>query len=144
LLAALAAIYLPQRTKTLDLYLLPMGLALASMATLARAYFEPPWFTAGFAFDEILFERAMITAIVLVWPALGLLSLREHWIAASALAVLVAAVALAGFAQIALFAMGAGAFSFAVAMSGPAKTARVLAWLFASLVLMSPILPLLY
>jgi hypothetical protein len=86
----------------------------------------------------------MITAIVLVWPALGILSFREHWISAAILAVLVAAVALAGFAQIALLATGAGAFTFAVAMSGPARTARVLAWIFGLLILFAPALPFLY
>ncbi len=143
-LAVLAAVYLPQKTKTLDFYLLPGGIALASAATLALAYFDTPWFFGGFEFDETLYERATITSIVLVWPALGFLSLREHWIAAAILAVLVACVALAGFAQIALLAMGAGAFTFAMAMSGPTQTARFFAWLFAPLILFSPLLPLLY
>ena len=143
-LAVLAAVYLPQKTKTLDFYLLPGGIALASAATLALAYFDTPWFFGGFEFDETLYERATITSIVLVWPALGFLSLREHWIAAAILAVLVAGVALAGFAQIALLAMGAGAFTFAMAMSGPTRTARFFAWLFAPLILFSPLLPLLY
>ncbi|HUZ91067.1 MAG TPA: hypothetical protein VMU78_04090 [Methylocella sp.] len=143
-LAVLVAVYLPQKTKTLDLYLLPAGLAVASVATLALALFGTSWFLGGFEFDETLFERSMITAIVLVWPALGILSFREHWISAAILAVLVAAVALAGFAQIALLATGAGAFTFAVAMSGPARTARVLAWVFGSLILFAPALPFLY
>ena len=143
-LAVLVAVYLPQKSKPLDLYLLPAGLAVASVATLALALFGSSWFLSGFAFDETLFERSMITAIVLVWPALGILSFREHWISAAILAVLVAAVALAGFAQIALLATGAGAFTFAMAMSGPARTARVLAWLFGPLILFAPALPLLY
>jgi hypothetical protein len=141
-LAALAGFYLPQKTKTFDLYLLPAGLAAASAVTLGLTYLAPPWFFGGFAFDETLFERANITAIVLVWPALGFLSLREHWISASALAVLVALVALAGFAQIALLAMGTGALIFVGAMSYPQKTARWLAWLFAGLVMLAPLLPL--
>jgi hypothetical protein len=144
ILAALAAIYLPQQTKPFDLYVLPAGLALASLATIILSYFDASWFFGGFAFDETLFERALVTSIVLVWPALGLLSLREDWIAAASLAILVAAAALAGFAQIALLAMGVGAFVFATAMSAPAKTARVLAWLLASLFMLSPLLPLLY
>lgn len=144
LLAAFAAVYLPQQTKALDLYLLPVGLALASSATIILAYLDAPWFFDGFAFDESLFERALITAIVLVWPALGLLSLREDWISAASLAILVAAAALAGFAQIALLAMGIGAFVFAMAMSAPAKTARVLGWVLASLFMLSPVLPSLY
>ncbi len=143
-LAVLVAVFLPEKTRTLDLYLLPVGLALASVATLVLALFGPPWFLSTFAFDETLFERSMVTLIVFIWPALGILSLREHWIAAAVLAVLIAAVALAGFAQIALLAMGAGAFTFAMAMSGPAKTARILAWVIAPLILIAPALPLLY
>src|SRR6202011_4949800 len=113
-------------------------------ATLGLAFFHTPWFFGGFEFDETLYERATITSIVLVWPALGFLSLREHWVAAAILAVLGAGGALAGFAQVGLPAMGAGAFTFAMAMSGPAKTARFFAWLFAPLILFSPLVPLLY
>lgn len=143
-LAVLVAIYLPRKTKPFDLYLLPVGLAVASAATLVLALFGSVWFLDGFEFDETLFERSMITSIVLVWPALGVLSFREHWISAAILAVLAAAVALAGFAQIALLATGAAAFTFAVAMSGPVRTGRLLAWLFGPLILLAPLLPLLY
>jgi hypothetical protein len=143
-LAVLVAIFLPQKTRTFDLYLLPAGLAAASVATLALVLAGSSWFLGSFEFDETLFERSMVTAIVLVWPALGVLSYREHWIGAALLAILVAGVALAGFAQIALLATGAGAFTFAVAMSGPAKTARVLAILSGVLILFAPALPLLY
>ncbi len=143
-LAILVAVFLPERTKTVDLYLLPVGLALASVATLVLALFGPPWFLSSFAFDETLFERSMVTLIVLIWPALGILSLREHWIAAAILAVLIAAVSLAGFAQIALLAMGAGAFVFAMAMSGPTKTARILGFGLAPLIILAPAIPLLY
>jgi hypothetical protein len=144
ILAGLAAVYMPQLTKPVDFYLLPVGLALTSAATIILAFFDTPWFFGGFAFDETLFERALITAIVLVWPALGLLSVRENWIAAASLAILVAAVALVGFAQIALLAMGAGALIFATAMSGPERTARVLVWLMPGLFVLSPALPWFY
>jgi hypothetical protein len=40
--------------------------------------------------------------------------------------------------------MGTGAFTFAMAMSRPTQTARIFAWLFAPLILFSPLLPLLY
>jgi len=144
LLAGLAAVFLPQLTKPADFYLLPLGLAVSSIATIILAFFGTPRFFGSFAFDETLFERALITAIVLVWPALGLMSLRENWIAAAGLAIIVAAAAFAGFAQITLLAMGGGALVFATAMSSPARTARVLAWLIPSLFLLSPALPWLY
>lgn len=141
-LAALASFYLPHKTKTFDLYVLPAGLAIASAMALVLLHLDRPWFTGGFAFDESLFERAMITSIVLVWPALGFLALREHWIGASALAILITAVAAAGFAQIALLAMGAGALVFAFAMSQPQRAAQGLAWAFAALAVLAPLLPL--
>jgi hypothetical protein len=143
-LAALVAAYLPDKTKTFDFYLLPAGLALAALAMLALAFMSPAWFWHSSEFDETLFERSVITLIVLVWPALGALSLREHWIFAAALAVLVAGVAMAGFAQIGLAAMGAGAFTFAIAMSEPVRTARILSSICAPLIFLAPALALLY
>ncbi|WOJ89058.1 hypothetical protein RZS28_14785 [Methylocapsa polymorpha] len=143
-LVALVAAFAPERTKPLDLYLLPVGLVLTAAATLVLALAGPAWFWGGSEFDETLFERSVIALIVLVWPALGALSLREHWISAAGLALLVAAVALAGSAQIALAAMGAGAFAFAIAMSEPGRTARLLALILAPLILLAPALVLLY
>jgi hypothetical protein len=143
-LVALVAAYLPTRTKAFDLYLLPLGAALSAIAMLVLAWRGPDWFLGASEFDESLFHRSMITLIVLVWPALGALSLREHWIFAAGLAVLAAAVALAGFAQIGLAAMGAAAFAFALAMPEPGRFARGLGFFFAGLVLLAPALPLAY
>jgi hypothetical protein len=70
------------------------------------------------------------------------LSLRERWISAAILVILVAAVAITGFAQITLASMGAGAFTFAIAMSGPRLTSRILAVLFAGLIALAPAVPL--
>ncbi|HYP57738.1 MAG TPA: hypothetical protein VEQ35_05570, partial [Beijerinckia sp.] len=95
-------------------------------------------------FNESLFERSILTLIVLVWPALGALSLREHWVSAALLALAVAGVTMLGRAQISLAAMGAGAFTFAVAMSAPVKTARFLVVIFTPLILLAPAIPLLF
>ena len=143
-LVALVAAYLPTRTKAFDLYLLPVGAALSAIAMLALAWRGPDWFLGAAEFDESLFQRSMITLIVLVWPALGALALREHWILAAGLALLAAAVALAGFAQIGLAAMGAAAFTFALAMPQAGRVARRLGFFFAGLVLLAPALPLIY
>ena len=51
---------------------------------------------------------------------------------------------LLGLLGLTLLAMGAGAFAFATSMSGPFRTARVLAWLMTSLFILSPLFPLLY
>ncbi len=143
-LVALLAAYLPTRTRAFDLYLLPVGVALSAIATLFLALRGPAWFLGASEFDDSLFERSMITVIVLVWPALGALSLGERWIAAAGLAALAAAVALAGFARFGLAAMGIGAFVFALAMTQPRRMARTLAWMAATLILVAPALPLIY
>ncbi len=143
-LVALVAAYLPTRTKAFDLYLLPVGIALSAIAVLVLAWRGPDWFLSASAFDDSLFQRSMIALIVLVWPALGALALKEHWILAAGLAVLAAAVALAGFAQIGLAAMGAAAFAFALAMPEAGRLARRLGLFFAGLVLLAPAAPLIY
>jgi hypothetical protein len=143
-LVALVAAYLPSRTKALDLYFLPAGAALSAIAMLFLAWRAPGWFSVSSDFNESLFHRSMITLIVLVWPALGALSLREHWILAAALAALAAAVALAGFAQIGLASMGAAAFVFALAMPDGGRLGRGLGFFFAALVVLAPAVPLVY
>lgn len=139
-LAAVTAAYLPERTRSFDLYVPPLGVAAAAVAALALVLL--PWPGRGAGPDETLLERTVITLIVLVWPALGALALREHWLMAALLALLVAGVALVDLARITLAAMGTGAFVFAVAMSAPERIARLLAATSAGLVLLAPLLPL--
>jgi len=113
-LAAVVAASLPEKTRPLDLYLLPFGVAATAVAALVLVLLGAPWFWPDAGFDETLLERTVITLIVLIWPALGALALREHWFTAAALAVLVSFVALVDLARIPLAAMGAGAFVFAL------------------------------
>lgn len=139
-LAALVAAYLPEKTRALDLYLLPFGVAATAVAALGLVFFGPAASLQAGEFDETLLDRTMITLLVLVWPALGAMALREHWIFAAALAILVAGVALVDPARVALAAMGAGAFVFAVAMSAPRRMAQGLAVCGAGMVLLAPLL----
>jgi hypothetical protein len=141
-LTALVAAYLPDRTRSFDLYLLPIGVAATASLALVLAVFGPPTFGQEIEFDETLLERSVITLIILVWPALAALALREHWMTAAALAVLVAFVALVDLARIALAAMGAGAFTFAVAMSASRRAAQSLAITSLVAILLGPLVPL--
>lgn len=147
-LALAVAFCLPERTRPANLYLLPVGLLLTAVLSLgtlifSRFYAHPA--SKGFSeFDESLFERSILTLIVLIWPAMGALSLRERWISAAVLVVLVASVAIAGLAQITLAAMGAGALTFALAMSSPRRVSLVLAGFIAALIATAPALPLLF
>ena len=141
-LVALLAAWLPARTRAFDLYLLPVGVALGACALLALTLRGEAYFADAAGVRDTRFTRAMITQIVLAWPALGALCLRERWAFAAALALLAAGVAFAGFAQAALAAMGAAAFVFALAMSGAGGVGRALGLAFAALTLAAPALAL--
>jgi hypothetical protein len=139
---------LPERTRPAHLYLLPIGLLLTSVLSLGSFIFSRVFVHSSLKsfseFDESLVERSILTLIILIWPAMGALSLRERWISAAVLVLLVASVAIAGQAQITLAAMGAGALTFAIAMSLPRQISRVLAGFFAGLITLAPALPLLF
>jgi len=140
-IAAIVVASLPEKTRSFDLYLLPFGIAATAVGALALVFLGPPSFWEAGGLDETLLERTVITLIVLVWPALGALALREHWFTAAALAVLVAFVALVDLARIPLAAMGAGALVFALAMSAPGRVARALAVASAGSILLAPLVP---
>jgi len=142
-LVILVGVFLPARTKPLHLFLLPAGLGLTLIGVGAMLFGGSASFLTAAVFDDSLFERTVLTLIVLIWPALGALALRERWISATVLTLGVAAVTIAGHAQITLAALGAGAFTFAIAMSSPVKVSRVLACLFVPLILFAPAIPLL-
>ncbi|HLH11480.1 MAG TPA: hypothetical protein VKV77_06325 [Methylovirgula sp.] len=139
----LAIAFLPERTRPGNLYLLPIGLAVTAVATATLLLFAPPFFTRGQDPDSTLAQRCLVSSAILLWPALGALALCERWLMAGALAFVVAAAAFADFSQIALIAIAAGAFVYAVAAGGPRRIGAGAGFLFAFLVLLAPFLALL-
>jgi hypothetical protein len=131
LLVALAASSLPDRTKTSNLYLIPIGLFFTALATLVLIFANAAKFKGGPDLETSLLQRSVITLVLLIWPALGVLSLRERWMTAGGLAVLIAVAAMCAWARISLLAMALGALTFASAMSQPVWTARIAAAIFA-------------
>jgi hypothetical protein len=138
LLVALAASCLPDKTKTSNLNLIPIGLAVTVLATLALILVNAANFKGGTDLETSLLQRSVITLVLLIWPALGVLSLRERWMAAGGLAVLVAVAVIGAWARISLMAMAIGALAFAGAMSQPIWTARVAAVIFSLLFAAAP------
>ncbi len=133
MLVALAASCLPERTKTSNLYLIPIGLFATVSATLILILLNTAKFRGGADIETSLLQRSVITLVLLIWPALGVLSLRERWTSAGGLAVLIAIAAICAWARISLSAMAIGALTFAGAMSKPVLTARIAAIAFALL-----------
>ncbi len=73
----LAIISLPSKTRATNLYLLPIGLAIAACAAIIFTFFEPQIFWQGEHPDATLAQRSVMSLMVLLWPALGALALRE-------------------------------------------------------------------
>jgi hypothetical protein len=140
LLAAAAAASLPAHTKTSNLYLLPVGLAAAAFATFVVAIMAPAPPAANLESSTI--DRASLTLIMLMWPALAALAVRERWASAGALAVAVAIAAITVWTPLALAALAVGAITFALATSAPQRVGLVLGGALAAVVLLAPLLAL--
>ncbi|HWG03757.1 MAG TPA: hypothetical protein VG271_01965 [Beijerinckiaceae bacterium] len=141
LLAACVAASLPDRTKTSNLYLLPIGAAAAALATFLVALVGPPGLR-GPDLEGSAIARSAVTLIVSVWPALGALAVRERWVSAAALAIAVAIAAIAVWTPVALGSFALSAIVFSFATTNPIRVSRLLAGLFAALFLVAPALPL--
>lgn len=135
----LACAFLPERTNTSDLYLLPIGVAATAIATAFLVLLGPQSFANGAHPDSTLAQRCLLSVALLLWPALGALALRERWLLAAGLAVAVSLAAFVDFLQIALAATALGAVVYAIATAEAARTSQVLAFIFAVLVLLAPI-----
>ena len=139
-LVAFAIALLPERTRTSNLYLFPIGLAAAAFTTVAAMVLSPAGALA-IQPDDATPERAAIALVILVWPAIGALAVRDRWTAAALLAVAVTVAALSAWTSIALAALAAGALAFTAATWHPARVARVLSIVLPVLFLIAPLLP---
>ena len=142
-LAAVAAALLPERTRTSNLYLLPIGAAAGALAIIGLMIFtKSPSVRSGDP-DISLVARAAFGLALLVWPALGALVVRDKARWAMALAVLVVVAELIAGVPLALAAIALGALVFAAAMIDKHSTGRWLAIAGAALFLIAPIVALL-
>jgi hypothetical protein len=137
--AFLAIISLPSKTRATNLYLLPIGLAIAACATIVLTFFDPKMFWQGEHPDATLAQRSVMTLMVLLWPALGALALREKWLLAVALAAAITAAALATFIQVALVGLALAAVVYAIAVSEAQRVGQILGFGLAALILLAPV-----
>lgn len=139
-LAVAAGAVLPERTRVANLYLAPVGVALAALGAMAIALL-------GLAVpgmrEAAPVERAVVIVALMVWPAVGALMARERWSFAVALPVLAGLAIVEVDEPVALLALAAGALAFAAALSDAPRTARILGIAFALLLLLAPLLPFL-
>lgn len=138
LLVAVTAAWLPERTRTSNLYLLPIGVGLAALGTLAAALLGP-LSLRGPSVETSTLDRAVIGQVVLVWSGLAALAVRERWGMAAALATAVVAAAIAVWTPLALVALIVGALTFAVAVGAPERAGRVIGAGAAAAFLLAPL-----
>lgn len=143
-LAAAAAGLLPARTRTSNLYLLPIGVGAAAVLTLAAALLEPSRLApAGDDLPvDLTLARGAVDLVMLVWPALAALAIRERWISAGAVAGAAAVGVIAVWTPWALTAMAVGALVVLMSASSPRPVSRILATLFGLLFVLAPLLAL--
>lgn len=139
-LVAFTIALLPERTKTSNLYLFPVGLAAASVTTIVTMLMSPAGILA-LQPEDATPERAAISLVILVWPAIGALAVRDRWLAAALLAVGVTVAALSAWTSIALAALAAGALAFSAATWNPARVAKIMSVAVPLLFLIGPVLP---
>ncbi|MBN9084817.1 MAG: hypothetical protein BGP04_26400 [Rhizobiales bacterium 62-17] len=141
---AVAAIFmLPGRTRTSNLNLMPIGVGIAALATIAVAIALPPELRELPDPEGTSIERAALGLVVLVWPALGALAVRERWASAGALAVATAGAATVVWVPAALTAMVVSALVFSIGSSNPRRVSKMLVVICAGLIVLAPALALL-
>ena len=140
---ALVLASLPERTRTSNLYLFPLGLIPAGIATAVFGLVGAQRLSV-FPDADATLERAVVSLVVLVWPALGALAVRERWTSAALLVVGITASAMAAWTPVALTALALGAVAFALATLSPRRAGVVLGTVAAAVLLLAPAIPFIF
>jgi hypothetical protein len=127
----------PERMRSANLYLLPIGVGLAALIAIGLSI------TGGSALDPegLSLERGMLMLVVLLWPALAWLHSRGRNLEAIGLALAVAVCSLLTREGLPLYGLIAGTLAFIVTAWSPALGSRLTGLVMAGLLLFAPLLP---
>ncbi|GJD51925.1 hypothetical protein OPKNFCMD_4684 [Methylobacterium crusticola] len=131
---------LPDRMRSANLYLLPVGVGVAALAAVMLGLFSGASLRGGFEDDSALERGAMLLALLL-WPAVAWLRSRRRDVEALGLAVMVALALVLAPGPVPLMALAVGAAAFAASAWRPAAGVRLTAGIAAGLVALAPLLP---
>ncbi|MGA8170468.1 MAG: hypothetical protein WB816_06505 [Methylocystis sp.] len=145
-LVAIAAGFLPKRTRICDLNLLPIGVAAAAVmlgvASAANLFLHKP-LTVEEIVDGNALARSGVGLALILWPAAGALALRDRWIMAGVVAFASMAASILSGAPNVLPALLAGAATFAISFGRSRLVATWLGSLSALIIVLAPIVALL-
>ena len=142
LVATAAIACLPARIRASNSNLLAIGVAAAALAAVMVSIISPAT-TQDFDADGSTLQRAIVGLVVLVWPALAALALRERVAAAGIIGVGVAGAAILVWMPYALAALLIGILVFSLSYARPERAGQILGAIGAGLMLAGPVIPLL-
>ncbi len=139
LMAVAGYLALPERMRSANLYLLPVGVGLAALIGIFMLLREGGRLEP----DGLGVERGMVILVLLLWPALTWLHSRGRNLEAVTLAVAVAVGAVLTTDPLPLIGLVAGALAFALAAASPQTGSRLIGLSMAGLLICAPVLPFL-
>ena len=131
---------LPERMRSANLYLVPIGTGIAAVAAIGLATLGSKA-GQGLEDDGQSLERGLVVLALFLWPSIAWLRSRGRDVAALGLAALVAAAVLLGPQPLPSAALAAGALAFGVTTVAPAFGAAATGLLMTSLLALAPLVP---
>ena len=136
-LAVAGYLALPDRMRSANLYILPVGVGLAALCAVVLALM------GGDEEDRQNLERGLIVLALLVWPAAAWLRSRGRDLESLLLALVVALATVLRPQPLPLQGMAVGAMVFALAAAYPSAGARAVGLVMAGLLALAPLVPFL-
>jgi hypothetical protein len=142
ILVTMACVLLPERTRVANLYLFPVGLSVATLMAIFVALRQQFLAPGAYEAESVTADRAAITLVAFLWPALAALAARQRFVWGGGLAVATAVALVLAWTPVALAALAAGAITVVVSMSQPRQASRILGLAIAAIVLFAPLIAL--
>lgn len=137
LMAVAGYLALPERMRSANLYLLPVGVGLAAAGGVPLLL----WKGALLDPEGLALERSMIVLVLLLWPAVGWLHSRGRNLEAVTLVLVVAIEGLLVTDGVPFYGLAAGAIAFFLTAVSPSLGSRLIGFLMGGLLLAAPVLP---
>jgi hypothetical protein len=140
-LALAGVLAVPDRMRSANLYLIPVGTGIAALAAIGLALVGGASGEAPDAEGRSL-ERGLVVLALFIWPSVAWLRSRERDLEAFMLALVVVVAALLGPQPLPVGAMAFGAVAYALTALSPRVGIKASAAVMAGLLALAPLLPL--
>lgn len=132
---------LPERVRTANLHLIPVGVAIGALGALALGAFRAQDVNAELM-DADPLERGLVVLAVMVWPAVAWMVSRRRILGAAVLLAVVAIATCVMPENAALLAVAVGAVLYAVTRLAGDRGVRVIGIAMPALLVIAPLFPL--